>query len=101
MLTDEDKKWLAGELSRQSAASEERLAKLIDARIAASEDRMTERMIERIEKVETALLTEFHKWASPVVTRLRSQTEALRTLDLELEALQARVEKLENRTPGA
>ena len=44
------------------------------------------------------MLTEFHKWAQPVVGRLRSHTEALRTLDLELGALQSRVDKLENRT---
>jgi hypothetical protein len=72
MLTDEDKQWIA-------------------AQIAASEERMGA----RIEKVETALLTEFHKWASPVITRLRSHSDALRTMDLELEALQGRVEKLE------
>lgn len=52
---------------------------------------------ERMEKLETTMLTEFHKWAQPVVGRLRSHTEALRTLDLELEALQGRVEKLEGR----
>ena len=72
MLTDDDKKWIA-------------------AQISASEERMGARM----EKVETALLTEFHKWASPVITRLRSHSDALRTMDLELEALQGRVDKLE------
>lgn len=72
MLTDEDKKW-------------------ISSQIAASEERMGA----RIERVETALLTEFHKWASPVITRLRSHSDALRTMDLELEALQGRVDKLE------
>jgi hypothetical protein len=60
MLTDEDKKWIAAE-------------------IAANEERMGARM----EKLETALLTEFHKWASPVITRLRSHSDALRTMDLE------------------
>jgi hypothetical protein len=65
MLTDDDKKWIA-------------------AQISASEERMGARM----EKTETALLTEFHKWASPVITRLRSHSDALRTMDLELEALQ-------------
>ncbi len=79
MLTDEDKKWIAALIS----ASEQRL----DARISASEERM--------EKIETALLAEFHKWASPVITRLRSHSDALRTMDLELEALQDRVDKLE------
>ncbi len=67
MLTPEDKQWISGQLD------------------------------ERLEKLETTMLTEFHKWAQPVVGRLRSHTEALRTLDLELEALQGRVEKLEGR----
>ena len=78
MLTDEDKKWIAAEISTQIAASEERMGA-------------------RMEKIETALLTEFHKWASPVITRLRSHSDAMRTLDLEMEALQSRVDKLENR----
>jgi len=76
MLTQEDKKWIASEISAQIAASEERMGA-------------------RIERIETTLLTEFHKWASPVVTRLRSHSSAMRTMDLELEALQDRVEKLE------
>ena len=53
MLTDDDKKWMSAEISGQIAASEVRLGA-------------------RMGKVETALLTEFHKWASPVITRLRS-----------------------------
>ncbi|MGC2108706.1 MAG: hypothetical protein WA655_04270 [Candidatus Korobacteraceae bacterium] len=76
MLTDDDKKWISSEISTQIAASEERVGA-------------------RLEKIETALLTEFHKWASPVITRLRSHSDALRTMDLELEALQGRVDKLE------
>jgi hypothetical protein len=59
---------------------------------------ISEVLDERLEKLETRMLTEFHKWAQPVVGRLRSHTEALRTLDLELEALQSRVDKPENRT---
>jgi len=76
MLTDDDKKWISTEISRQISGSEERMGA-------------------RMEKIETALLTEFHKWASPVITRLRSHSDALRTMDLELEALQGRVDKLE------
>ncbi len=76
MLTDDDKKWITAEMSTQMAAGEERTGA-------------------RMEKIETALLTEFHKWASPVITRLRSHSDALRTMDLELEALQGRVDKLE------
>ncbi len=76
MLSDDDKKWIAAEISTQIAAGEERIGA-------------------RMEKIETALLTEFHKWASPVITRLRSHSDALRTMDLELEALQGRVDELE------
>ncbi len=43
MLTDDDKKWIAAEISTQIAASEERMGA-------------------RMERIETALLTEFHKW---------------------------------------
>lgn len=50
---------------------------------------------ERLERVETRLLTEFHKWASPVETRQRSHAAALRALDMEMEALQDRVTRLE------
>jgi hypothetical protein len=35
---------------------------------------------QRLEKVETTLLTEFHKWASPVELRQRSHAAALRRL---------------------
>jgi hypothetical protein len=39
---------------------------------------------ERLEKVETTLPTEFHKWASPVELRQRSHAAALRALDTEV-----------------
>jgi hypothetical protein len=52
---------------------------------------------ERLEKVETKLLTEFHRWASPVELRQRSHAAALRALDAELESLSDRVRKLEGR----
>ena len=50
---------------------------------------------ERLESVETRLLTEFHKWASPVELRVRSHAAALRALDVEMESLGERVKKLE------
>jgi hypothetical protein len=50
---------------------------------------------EQLEKVETTLLTEFHKWASPLELRQRSPTAALRALDAEVEALSDRLKKLE------
>jgi hypothetical protein len=36
---------------------------------------------QRLEKVETTLLTEFHKWPSPVELRQKSHAAATRALD--------------------
>jgi hypothetical protein len=51
----------------------------------------------RLEKVETTLLTESHKWASPVELRQRSHAAALRALDAEVESLSDRLKNLEGR----
>jgi hypothetical protein len=50
---------------------------------------------EQLERVETSLLTEFHKWASPVEARQRTHAAAIRALDVEMESLNDRVKKLE------
>lgn len=49
----------------------------------------------RLEKLETTLLTEFHKWASPTELRIQSHAQAIRAIDLELENVKERVSKLE------
>jgi hypothetical protein len=49
----------------------------------------------QLERVETTLLTEFHKWASPLEMRVKSHTATLRALDVELEAVSERVTRLE------
>jgi len=54
-------------------------------------------MSEQLENLETKLLTEFHKWAGPIDARLRTHTAAIRAVDLEMEALQERISKLEGR----
>jgi len=51
-------------------------------------------------RVETAPLTEFHKWASPFEARQESHTAVLQAMDLEAEAWANRVKKLENRQPS-
>lgn len=56
---------------------------------------ITELLQEQLERVETRLLTEFHKWSSPVDARLRSHSSTLRALDLEVESLSDRVKQLE------
>ena len=52
---------------------------------------------QQLERAETALLTEFHKWSSPVEMRVRSHSAALRAMDIEVEAIADRVTKLEAR----
>ena len=50
---------------------------------------------ERLERVETRLLTAFHSWASPNERRQRSHAVTLRALDETVESLEDRVKKLE------
>ena len=50
---------------------------------------------EQLEGVETRLLTAFHQWASPVDTRMRAHSAAIRALDVEPEVLRDRVDKIE------
>lgn len=53
---------------------------------------------EQLHNVETRLLTEFQRWASPVDARLKSHTATLRALDVEMEAVADRLAKLEGTT---
>ncbi len=64
-------------------------------RVLSEEDKQWIR--EQLEKIETTLLTEFHKWASPVEMRQRSHAAALRALDAEVESLSDRLKNLEGR----
>ena len=50
---------------------------------------------EQLEAVETRLLTGFHQWASPVDTRLRAHSAAIRALDVEQEMVRDRMDKLD------
>lgn len=63
------------------------------------EERIVSYVNERSEQVETKLLTEFHKWASPAEARNRTISAALRAIDLEMESIDDRVKKLEGRHP--
>ena len=73
-LTDEDKRWVTEQLRENNT-----------------------RITEQIRSVETSLLTEFHKWASPSEARQRTHAAALRAIDLEMEALSERVARLEGK----
>ena len=80
-LTDDDKEWI-----------NETINGAVNG-IATSESRL----MAAIERVETSLLTEFHKWAGPLEMRVRSHSTAICAADLEMEALVERVGKLETR----
>jgi len=93
-LTDEDRSWFTTLVTTLIRQSEERTAvkfEAVDRRIDAVELRMRG----ALEATENRLLTEFHKWASPLDARMRTHTAAIRALDLENEPLSDRVSKLE------
>ncbi|MDQ6759920.1 MAG: hypothetical protein M3Z32_08660 [Acidobacteriota bacterium] len=69
---------------------------MIDPDLREYLEAMEQRFKQHVEAVETRLLTEFHKWASPMDARVRSHTAALRALDLEVETLGDRVKHLED-----
>jgi len=71
----------------------------LDTKFATKKDleALEERVSSRIERVETSLLTEFHKWASPAEARARTHTATLRAIDLEMEVLTGRISELEKK----
>jgi DNA anti-recombination protein RmuC len=115
VLTDEDKAWIAEQLRRRIDGIRTDLAERIDAlrtnfteRIDGVRTDFAEHigalrsdLAERIEKTKTTLLTEFHKWASPVEMRQRSHSAAMRAFDAELEAVSDRMTRLEKPKPPA
>jgi hypothetical protein len=82
-LTDDDKLWVVERM--------EALELRITERMDALEQRIPERTAAQIEATETKLLTAFHNWGSPVELKLRSHPEAIRAVDLEIEAIGNRV----------
>ena len=74
---------LDGKFTELGGKVAEKFAEM-EARFATKQD---------VERVETALLTEFHKWASPADMRARTHAAALRAIDLEMESLADRVQK--------
>ena len=90
------------ELKQHLIGMEERLkGSVIELKgsVIEMEERLKEYVNERCELVETKLLTEFHKWASPAEARQRTISAALRAIDLEMESIDDRVKKLEGRPP--
>jgi hypothetical protein len=87
-LTDDDKKWITDMFMAVGEGLNERFSK-VEARLA------TLATTEALRDVETTLLTEFHKWASPREMRQHAQTVTLVAIEAELAELRDRVAKLE------
>ena len=101
-LTDEDKQWFREQFDLFATKPElERFATRVQLELLAIKEQLGRFATrEELERVETSLLTEFHKWASPLEARQRTHAAALRAMDLELEALSDRVQKLESPPPS-
>jgi hypothetical protein len=54
----------------------------------------------QLEGVETRLLTEFHRWASPAEIRQRSHRDAIHALEIDVDSLKERLEGLEGPQHG-
>jgi len=97
-LSDDDKKWfetvIDAKLGRLSADGEAYFDSRFNNLSATIESYRQEQRV-ALEALETKLLTEFHKWASPTELRIRSHADAIRAIDLELENTKERVSKLE------
>lgn len=122
MLTEDDKQWIREQLqllaTRDQLETTRHQLEATRHQIEATRDQLEathhqleatrdqveatrhqlEAIRDQIEAVETRLLTEFHKWASPAEARARTHTAALRAV--ELEQLQDRVQKLEQNPPS-
>jgi phage host-nuclease inhibitor protein Gam len=102
-LTEEDKQWLVSQIGELRAELRGEIGEL-RGEIGELRGEMRREIGEvrgEIERVETRLLTEFHKWASPNEARQRTYSAALHALELEIHALQDRIAKLENRPRSA
>jgi hypothetical protein len=90
-LTDEDKTWIEATIKEIVMATETRMLTEMHA--------VEGRAREFTSDIETRLLTEFQKWASPMEARQRTHTATLKAIDAEMEYLSDRVKKLESPQP--
>lgn len=68
----------------------------LETRISGLETRM-DGFVEQMRDMETTILREFHKWASPMEQRFRGQTSLVLAHDQEIADLKDRVKALERK----
>ena len=84
-------------LAAELAASEQRMQARIDAAVTAAVSASEERMLERIEKVETTLLKEFRKWAVRFETPFRANEVLISGFNERLSSVEDRMDDLEHK----
>ena len=84
----------------QIAGSEARMMERVDGRIDAAEQRLKAHTSQECEKVETKLLTEFHKWGRTSDMRTREAIRHADTLEERMLAPEDRISAIE-RKPAA
>jgi hypothetical protein len=92
-LDDQDKQWISEQLERIRLDERQWISEPLE-RMRLSERQW---ISEQLEGLETKLLTEFHKWASATDARQRTHAAAIRAMDVEMEAFDDRLKKLEGR----
>jgi hypothetical protein len=92
-MSEEDIQWIRGAFDRLETKVD-RIETKVD-RLESNLQLVETTFAEKLERVETTLLTEFHKWASPFEARQRTHSAALRALDLETEWLADQVKKIQ------
>ena len=105
VLTEHDKQWIKGELQQFSGELQQVRGDIQQIKGEFQQVKGDIQQIKgelqqvrgEIERVETSLLTEFHKWASPVEMRQRSHAAAIKALDVEMESMSDRLKNLEGR----
>jgi hypothetical protein len=85
------------QLAALMQANADRLEERILNRIHNDIDQAKDQLREQIETVETRLLTEFHKWASPTAARIERHSAVLMDHDTQLEALRLRLAAIEEK----
>lgn len=83
-LNQEDRQWILD---------------LVEANRTAVVEQLEHSFSEKLEGMETRLLTAFQKWASPVEIRQRADGGRIQALELEMYDIKDRVDKLEGKKP--
>jgi hypothetical protein len=100
MLTDDDVRRISDLLDQKLEEKlEQKLEEKLEQKLGDRQQQIERFVDQKLERLETKLLTAFHGWASPVDARIRAHAAAIHALDLEQEAMKRRLDKLDGGAP--